>query len=432
MTDTIFAPATPVGRTAITVVRISGPQSGAALTQLAGKLPPPRRATLRRLRGREGAVLDHALVLWLPGPASYTGEDCAELHLHGGIAVWQGVSASLLKHGLRPADPGEFTRRAVVAGRMDLLEAEAIIDLIEAETTAQRDQALRHLAGEMSRQSDEWRHAVLRALALQEALIDFPEDEVPPAVEAELQGMIAALDASLSQALAEGARAQKLRTGLVFAVVGAPNAGKSSLINALADRDVAIVSPIAGTTRDIIEARIVLGGIPVTLLDTAGLRDSPDPIEQEGVRRARARMAYADLVIHLQAVDQPAQETEMARRSGAAWLSVISKADLGDAMAGDVAVSVVTGQGLDALRARLTLEAQNRAGVMDAPAVTRERHSAALREARSHLAVALAAELPELRGEGLRMAARAIGRLTGAVSVEEVLDSVFRQFCIGK
>lgn len=434
MRNVVFAPATPVGRTALTVVRVSGSGCGELLARLVGRLPAPRMASLRRLRGLEGEVLDRALVLWLPGPGSYTGEDCAELHLHGGFGVWQGVQGALLALGARPADPGEFTRRAVLAGRMDLLEAEAVLDLIEAETISQRDQALRHLDGAMSRHSEAWRRAVLEMLALQEALIDFPEDEVPRAVEAALLSMMQELDVSLAQALADGARAQKLRSGLVFAVVGPPNAGKSSLINALAERDVAIVSPVAGTTRDIIEARIVLAGVPVTLLDTAGLRDSEDPIEQEGVRRARRRMTEADLVIALAPADTTSME---AANDGIGSLPegvlrVVSKSDLGDVPEGMLAVSTLVPASLDVLRERLAQEALLRAGLTEAPAVTRERHAAAVREGRDCLALAMAAELPELRGEALRRAARAIGRLTGVVSVEEVLDSVFGQFCIGK
>jgi tRNA modification GTPase len=428
MRDTIYAAASGVGRVALTVLRISGPGCGAVVERLAGALPPPRHAALRRLRSPDGTLLDHALVLWFPSPASYTGEDCAELHLHGGFAVLAGVGDALTALGARPAEPGEFTRRAVSEGKMDLLEAEAVIDLIDAETGAQREQALRHLSGEMSDVAQSWREDLLRLLAWQEALIDFPDEDLPEETEGKIRAGIEALLGRLRSNLVEGARGEKLRSGLVFAIAGPPNAGKSTLLNALCQRDVAIVSPLAGTTRDVLEARIVLGGIPVTLLDTAGLRESDDPIEAEGVRRALARVAEADLVI---ALASPSELTCVA--SDARVLAVATKSDLLPGAAGlGLAVSALTGAGMTELVAVLTLEAQRMAGLAATPTITRERHRAALREAIGHLEHALTAPWPELRGESLRLAMRGIGRLTGMVGVEEVLDSIFGQFCIGK
>ncbi len=295
--DTIFAVASGAGYAAIAVMRISGPASHAALAALCGRVPPPRRASLRRLRDCDGAELDQAMVVWLPGPGSYTGEDSAELFLHGGRAVLDGVADALVRLGARPAEAGEFTRRAFLNGRMDLTEAEAVHDLVAAETAAQRRQALRQLDGALGTIYRDWADRLRILLAQQEALIDFPDEDLPPEVEAAVQAELAALRAEVAAHLNDGRRGERLREGLVFAVTGRPNVGKSSLVNALAERDVAIVSATPGTTRDALETRVVLGGVPVTLVDTAGLRDSTDAIEAEGVRRALARAADADLVV---------------------------------------------------------------------------------------------------------------------------------------
>ncbi len=428
MSDTIYAAASGVGRVALTVLRLSGPGCGGVVAGIAGAVPPPRHASLRRLRTGDGALLDQALVLWFPAPASYTGEDCAELHLHGGHAVLAGVCDALSALGARPAEPGEFTRRAVANGRMDLLEAEAVIDLIDAETGAQREQALRHLSGEMSDVTQSWRDDLLGLLAWQEALIDFPDEDLPEETDGRIRDGIAALLAKLHANLAEGARGEKLRSGLVFAIAGAPNAGKSTLLNTLCQREVAIVSPTAGTTRDVLEARLILGGVPVTLLDTAGLRETNDPIEAEGVRRARARVAEADLVI---ALGEDADLTGIT--TTAPVLHVAAKSDLHPSgTARGLPVSALTGEGIDALIATLSRAAQSMAGLASGPTITRARHRAALTEAIAHLDAAMTAPWPELRGESLRLAMRGIGRLTGMVDVEEVLDSIFGQFCIGK
>jgi tRNA modification GTPase len=426
--DTIFAVASGAGQAAIAVLRLSGPGCAGIVRGLCGSVPAPRQATLRRLRGADGAVLDRAVVLWFPGPASYTGEDSAELQLHGGRAVIDGVADALTALGARPAEPGEFTERAFLNGRMDLLEAEGIADLIAAETSTQRDQALRQMEGGLGAIYHAWSARMLGLLARQEAMIDFPDEDIPDSVADAIEAEMAALAAEMRAHLADGGRGERLRDGLVFAIVGPPNVGKSTLINVLADRDVAIVSPLAGTTRDVVEARVVLGGVPVTLLDTAGLRDSDDPIEAEGVRRAKERAARADLVLALDDATQPE-----AGADGTAWatvpvIRVRNKVDI----TGGAGISARDGTGVDALRAELDAAARRLTAMSGPPALTRARHRAAVRAALDRLHSALSTPLAELRGEDLRLAMRSLGRLTGAVGVEDVLDSVFRQFCIGK
>jgi tRNA modification GTPase len=427
--DAIFAQASGAGRAAIAVLRISGPAAAGVLRALCGgRLPVPRRASLCRLRAPDGAVLDHALVLWLPGPASYTGEDSAELHLHGGRAVTEAVAAALVAAGARPAEPGEFTRRAFLNGRMDLTAAEAVADLVEAETEAQRRQALRQLEGALGDLYRGWSERLLVLMAQQEALIDFPDEDLPAEVAAVAAAETEALRTGIAAHLADDRRGERLREGLVFAVTGPPNVGKSSLVNALAGRDVAIVSPVPGTTRDALETRLVLGGVPVTLVDTAGLREVADPIEAEGVRRARAHAAAADLVIAVAEAGGSAPEAAPAEA-----VLVASKIDLGGVVPpGAIGVSATTEAGLDALRERLAAEARRLTGQSGPPPLTRARHRAALQEAVAALERARAAPLPELRAEDLRQALRAVGRITGAVGVEDVLDRVFAAFCIGK
>jgi tRNA modification GTPase len=276
--DTIFAVASGAGQAAIAVMRLSGRESHAILASLCGRVPPPRRASFRRLRDAAGSELDQGVVVWLPGPGSYTGEDTAELYLHGGRAVLTGVADALVASGARPAEPGEFTRRAFLNGRMDLTAAEAVHDLVAAETEAQRRQALRQLDGALGTLYSGWADRLRLLLAQQEALIDFPDEDLPPEVEAQVVGELAALQREVAEHLDDGRRGERLRDGLVFAITGRPNVGKSSLMNALAGRDVAIVSATPGTTRDALEARVVLGGVPVTLVDTAGLRDAADVI----------------------------------------------------------------------------------------------------------------------------------------------------------
>ena len=430
--DTIFAPASGAGTAAIAVLRVSGPGSHAIVVKLCHAVPTPRLASLRALRDGAGELLDRAVVLWFPAPGSYTGEDSAEFHLHGGRAVLDGVAEALVAAGARPAEPGEFTERAFLNGRIDLLEAEGIADLIAAETSAQRGQALRQMDGGLGGIYRQWADRLLLLLARQEALIDFPDEDIPASVAAHIEAEIAALAREMRAHLDDGARGERLRNGLVFAVIGPPNAGKSTLINALAGREVSIVSAQPGTTRDIIEARVILGGGPVTLLDTAGLREAAEAVEAEGVRRARARARRADFVIAL--TDVTAAPLPPPELGDVPMLRVLNKADmLQEGVPLDcLAISALTGAGVDRLREDLDSIARRLTNASGPPALTRARHRAAVGRALESIESARIAPLAELRGEDLRLAVQSLGRLTGAVGVEDVLDSVFRQFCIGK
>lgn len=428
MTDTIFALATPPGRGAVAVIRLSGPMAGAALAALGAGSPKAREATLRRLRDADGTEIDQALVLWFPGPASFTGEDCAELHLHGGLAVVEAATAALLAAGLRLAEPGEFTRRAFQNGKLDLAQAEAVADLIDSETASQRDQALRQLQGALSRRYETWRDKLIHVLAMLEAAVDFPDEELPEDLGARARPGVQSLLSELDAALADGRRGERIRDGFRIALTGEPNAGKSSLFNALVGRDAAIVTPIAGTTRDVIEASLVLGGRKVLIADTAGLRDTDDIIEAEGVARARRWAEGADLALLLVPAVQPAPES-----IGDAWL-IRTKGDLANDPA---AVSVTSGQGMDALRTRLTDAVVAATSGSDFPAATQERHRARLMAARLRLKSALSRldgpdPAPELASEDVRLAIRALEAVTGRVDVESVLDVIFSSFCIGK
>ena len=431
---TIFALASGNFRAAISVIRISGAETSEIVTTLAGGLPAPRRASLRAIRGANGDVLDRALILWLPGPASYTGENSAELHLHGGAAVLRAVLERLAALGARQAEPGEFTRRAFLNGRMDLLEAEGIADLVAAETDAQRRQALLQVSGTQSGILAGWADRLRRMLAWQEALIDFPDEDLPPETDAVLQSEIRALAMEMDAAIADGERGIKLRDGLVVAVIGAPNAGKSSIVNALAQRDIAIVSPIPGTTRDTLEAMIELRGVQITLVDTAGLRVTQDAVEAEGVRRALVRAAGADVVLRVIDANCPVDAADelLMLPAQARQIVVFNKIDLAPAPRDALGVSAASGDGL----ARLLDVLQEAACALAMPTgsavLTRMRHVVALREAASALREAQRADLPELRGEDLRRAMRALGTMTGAVDVEGILDTVFGAFCIGK
>jgi tRNA modification GTPase len=441
--ETIFALSSGRVPAAIAVVRVSGPQARAALTALGGKLPEPRKAALRRLRHPQTRdLLDEALVLWFPGPNTETGEDMAELHLHGGRAIIAAVQHELGQlPGFRLAEPGEFTRRAFEAGRLDLTAVEGLADLVFAETEAQRAQAMRQFTGALGGQAESWRQRLVGALALVEARIDFsdeadvPEDLVSPALHAARE----LLD-EIGETLRDQHRGERLREGLVVAIAGPPNAGKSSLLNRLARREAAIVSPYAGTTRDVIEVHLDLAGYPVRLLDTAGVRESEDPVEQEGVRRARERAAAADLVLWVEEAQAPRPEASGRSESKESWL-IYNKVDLVDSIPKQSAnaleafeISSLTGSGIDLLVSAIAKFAAGFFAVGEVPLVTRQRHREALSEVVEALERALAAGLTgeELIAEELRLAARGLGRLTGRVDVEDVLDVIFRDFCIGK
>jgi len=485
--DTIFALSSGRGVAAVAVIRISGPRAGEALQILTGRIPPARKAALVTIRSAAREPIDQALALWFPGPHSETGEDVAELQIHGGRAVIAAVLARLgeLK-GLRPAEPGEFTRRAFENAKLDLIKVEGLADLVMAETEAQRRQAFRQMQGLLGDRAEIWRGRLIAALAMVEAKIDFadeadvPEDLLTPAlrIARELAGEIATV-------LDDERRGERLREGLVVAIAGPPNAGKSTLLNRIARREAAIVSPYAGTTRDVIEVHLDLGGYPVTLLDTAGIRPTDDPVEAEGVRRARQRAAAADLVLWLVDACEPGAAQPMAEPGAghAVWI-VENKADLAEqrnesgwqkheltsvssvnpllamknrasltvgaspiseleftknersfSPAGRFRLSAVTGHGVEHLLAALTAQAAKFLGTGEPALVTRERHRHALATVLAALRRALegpAAGREDLVAEELRLAASALGKLTGRIDVEDILDVIFRDFCIGK
>jgi tRNA modification GTPase len=451
---TIYALSSGRPPAAIAVVRLCGPHAGAALEKLIGRLPRPRHATLARVHDpATGEVIDEALALWFPAPHSETGDDMAELQLHGSHAVVAAVLDALATiEGCRPAEAGEFTRRAFDNGRLDLTAIEGLADLIAAETPAQRRQAFRQLKGLIGDRAEAWREQIIAALALVEARIDFsdeadvPEDLLGPALHVAKE-----LRDEIASALAKSGRGERLRDGFVVAIAGPPNAGKSTLLNRLAKREAAIVSAHPGTTRDAIEVHLNLEGYPVTLIDTAGIRDSADPIEQEGIRRARERVAMADLVLWLTdaAADRPEAGGEAAENLSAAEIWALrNKADLLSGQArgrsesrstnesGRVfAISALTGAGTEPLLKALAERVRGFFSTTEAPMVTRARHRRALEETIAALDRAVAqgsAGSEELIAEDLRSAATALGRLTGRVDVEDILDVIFRAFCIGK
>jgi tRNA modification GTPase len=445
--DTIFAPATAPGRAALAIVRLSGPAAADVCRRLTGRSPPARRrAALRRMHDpQSGDAIDEGLVLWFPAPASFTGEDVLELQVHGGRAVMAALlDAMSAIAGLRPAEPGEFTRRAFLNGRLDLTAVEGLADLIDAETRAQARQALRQLDGALGRRYDDWRQTLLGALARLEAEIDFaPEEQVPEDLLEVVRPVVRRLSAEIAAHLADGHRGERLRAGLTVAVVGPPNAGKSSLVNCLARRDVAIVTPLPGTTRDVLEVHLDLAGYPVTLLDTAGLREAADLIEAEGVQRARSRAEGADLrLIMVDGATWPDLDTATLAMVDEGAVIVVNKCDLTVlpdrlSVAGRAALSIscLTGAGMAAL---LEILAERASGLLASghePLLTRARHRVALQGAAEALArFSSAPEHTELAllAEDLRLATRALGRITGQVAVEDVLDRIFAEFCIGK
>jgi len=535
--ETIYALSSGRPPAAIAVVRISGPRAGAALKALTGRIPDPRKAALARVRGRDGEIVDQALALWFPGPQSETGEDVAELQLHGGHAVVAAVFAALAQiDGLRPAEAGEFTRRAFENGKLDLTAVEGLADLVMAETEGQRRQAFRQMTGALRDRAENWRTQLIQALALVEARIDFsdeadvPQDLVTPALQ-----IARSLEGDIASVLTEGNRGERLREGFVVAIAGPPNAGKSTLLNRIAKREAAIVSPYAGTTRDVIEVHLDLAGLPVTFLDTAGIRETDDPVEREGVRRARERAAGADLILWIVEAGETSRPDEAGNgmrpdvagnasrssddagnigRSPSAGAGITSRS-LGGRETGGVThlpsdvgvllskeseltpvwlirnkidlqqwliqrneqsvqqegrsepsvrvnrplrnmvnkgltgkseielisnesefgISAKTGEGFDVLLNALARHAEKFLAGAESAVVTRERHRRTLQDALTALRRALVPELSnreDLLAEELRLAARALGRLTGRVDVDDVLDVIFRDFCIGK
>lgn len=442
MTDTIYALATAPGRAGIAVIRVSGPAARQSLAALTRKpLPAPRKAALYTLTDPQGGrPLDHALVLSFAAPASFTGEDVVEYHLHGSPAVVRMLLAALAAQpGHRMAQPGEFTRRGFENGKMDLTAAEAIADLINAETEAQQMQALAQLEGSLATLYEGWGRDLARALAHLEADIDFPDEDLPEGVGAAVMPVLKDLSAAIAAHLDDNRRGEILRDGVQVAVIGAPNAGKSSLVNALAQRDVAIVSEHAGTTRDVIEVHLNLGGYPVVLADTAGLRpdqlsnDAHGAIEGEGIRRALERARRADIKILLFDATLPQMDSATLALKDEQSLIVLNKADrLKTATPGYIAISAQDGTGLTLLTGALLQKIETLIGTRAAPSLTRQRHRDALCECLQSLQRAMTAPAPELMAEDVRLALRALGRITGRVDVEDLLDIIFRDFCIGK
>jgi tRNA modification GTPase len=443
--DTIVALASGAGLSGIAVLRVSGSRAAEAWRALSGRALSPARHLVRvgLVDPVSGEALDDALAVWFPGPNSFTGEDVTEFHIHGGRAVVAAVIDALQSlPGCRLAEAGEFTRRAFEAGKMDLTAAEGLADLIDSDTQAQRRQALRQLRGDLGAVYDEWRGRLVSAMAHLEATIDFSDEELPPRLAAEVRAEAASVATAIASHLADGRRGERLRGGVQVAIVGPPNAGKSSLLNYLAQRDAAIVSESAGTTRDIIEVRLDLGGYPLVVADTAGLRAGGDPIEREGVRRAERRAGEVDLkVVLFDGSVWPEIDTLSAALVDDNAMAVVNKSDLGrvpDTIEVDgrraLAISIITGAGMDDFLARLTEEVAARCDVAAAPLITRARHREALEDCQVALARFddTADTGVELAAEDLRLAVRALGRITGRVGVEDVLDVVFRDFCIGK
>jgi tRNA modification GTPase len=438
--QTIFALSSGRPPSAIAVVRVSGPQAGLALVTLTGKLPSPRQASRRLLRDRAGQPIDEAVVLWFPGPGSATGEDVAEFHVHGGRAVLTALLAAVsVIPNMRAAEPGEFTRRSFENGKLDLTEAEGLDDLIHADTDRQRRQALRQLQGLLGDRARDWRERIIEASALIEAGIDFSDEgDVPAELMAPAVEAIKALHGEIAEVLAAQGHAERLREGLVVAIAGPPNVGKSTLINQLVRREVAIVSPHAGTTRDVIEVQLDLNGYPVTVIDTAGIRETDDPVEQEGVRRAKARAADADLVLWLLGPDAGAEAPSAA--TAPIW-AVRNKIDLLDRISfvqvgadRSFAISASRGDGLPELINALIEFAGEFFGTGEGALVTRARQRDLLHRAFDSLrrSLELVDEGEELAAEELRAAAYALGRLLGRVDVEDVLGAIFQKFCVGK
>ncbi|HEU4839534.1 MAG TPA: tRNA uridine-5-carboxymethylaminomethyl(34) synthesis GTPase MnmE [Micavibrio sp.] len=444
--ETIFALSSARGKAGVAVVRVSGPAAMASFKKLANleAAPAPRQTLLRAIADpRDHSMIDRALIVPFKAPASFTGEDVVEYHLHGSPAVVDGLLSALSSfENHRMAEPGEFTRRAFENGKLDLTEAEAVADLINAETQLQKQQALLQMNGALSSLYEGWRARLIRTMAYIEAVIDFPDEDVPDSETRKVLPELAALTKEIESHLNDNRRGERLRDGIHIAIVGAPNAGKSSLLNLLARRDVAIVSPVAGTTRDVIEAHLDLGGYPVILADTAGLRPeeiSEDgghgSIESEGIRRALERAQNADLRLLVFDGTEKTLNPHTEKLRNEYSLVVYTKKDAAGFRAGKdgISLSSTTGDGLDSVLAALTDKIKSLyALTRETPSLTRARHRDALADCVACLQKAQNAQAPELMAEDIRVAARSLGRITGRVDVEDLLDVIFRDFCIGK
>ncbi|WP_224816654.1 tRNA uridine-5-carboxymethylaminomethyl(34) synthesis GTPase MnmE [Hasllibacter sp. MH4015] len=425
--QTIFAQATARGKAGVAIIRVSGPDSGPICDLLVGQRPEPGQASLRFVRDVDGTVIDQALILYFEGPKSFTGEDVLELHLHGSIAVVRAVERLINGTGLaRPAEAGEFTRRALMNDTLDLAQVEGLGDLIEAETEAQRKQAFAVFSGAVGEQTEHWRNQLLRAAGLIEATIDFVDEDVPIDVFPEVRQILSSVSADLSKEIEGSIVAERVRDGFEVAIIGAPNAGKSTLLNALAGREIAITSEIAGTTRDVIEARLDLKGLPVTFLDTAGLRDTEDAVEAIGVDRAISRAKAADLRVALVSGDW----IDVPELDGLIDIRVGAKADLH----GGEGVSGTTGEGVERLLSEISERLSHR--VRTIGVTVSERQRSGMQRAMRELAEAervLACEEPvELAAECLRAGVTALDSVIGRVDVDDILGEIFSRFCIGK
>ncbi|ESQ90551.1 tRNA modification GTPase TrmE [Asticcacaulis sp. AC460] len=443
MNQTIFALASAQGRAGVSIIRLSGPEAVPALKRLTGKSVPPRRAVFTPLI-HDGELIDEAVVVYFQGPNSFTGEDCVELHVHGSRAILDRLYAILTDFGLRLAQPGEFSRRALENGKLDLTQAEAITDLVDAESEAQRRQALTQMGGGLKVQYEAWHAALVEILARIEVYIDFPDEDLPGELVDSILDRIAAIQASLEAAIADAKRGRQIREGFRIVILGEPNAGKSSLFNALLKAETAIVTPIAGTTRDVIEAQLRIGPYSVLLYDTAGLRETDEVVEQEGIRRARAKGDEADL--RLWVIDSSASGLEGVEPR-ARDLIAFNKIDQGSDNLYEsfsnlsvsretqlFKVSVETGQGVADLVAAIENIVTERLSVQTFPAATRARHTERLQEAVDHLDQARLTRMrvPELTAEHVRAGINSFEALFGRYDVEDVLDVVFSTFCIGK